>query len=160
MEDFYIYMKSKIFKFIFILSFIPYVYILCWILFGRYIVNGAELHGIERLLESIKDIFQMYIALFPIIPICLTFQMCYIFRRKSKIMFMCSFIPYIFVLLTCLQYAFFGVKFLGSKSYGLEGFLVGIIYYVMGIPLLPICLIVQIIGYISNRKKNLKEKSV
>lgn len=153
-------MKSKIFKFIFILSFIPYIYIVSLILFGGYIVNGVELHGIERLLESIKYVFQKYIALFPIIPTCLTFQMCYIFRRNSKIMFMCSFIPYIFALLTCLQYAFWGVVVFGSKSYGLQGFLAGIICYVMGIPLLPICLIVQIIVYISNRKKNLEENCV
>lgn len=153
-------MKSKLFKFIFILSFIPYVYILALILFGGYTVNGVELHGIERLLESIKDVFYMYIALFPIIPICLTFQMCYIFRMNSKMMFMCSFIPYIFVLLTCLQFAFFGVEFLWSKSYGFQGFYVGMFYYVMGVPIIPICLIVQIILYINNRKKNSKEKSV
>ena len=146
-------MKSKKFKSIFILSFIPYAYILCWILFAKYTVNGVALHGIKRLFECIKDIFHLYIALYPLIPICLTFQMCYTFRRNSKIMLKCSFIPYIFVLLTCLQYAFWGVTFFGSKSYGLEGFLVGVIYYVIGIPLLPIYLIFQIIVYIINRKK-------
>lgn len=153
-------MKSKIFKFIFILSFIPYVYILYLILFGGYTVNGVELHGIQRLFKKIDAIFSMFIALFPIIPILLTFQMCYIFRRKPKMMFMCSFIPYIFVLLACLQFAFFGVDFIFDETYGLEGFLLGIIYYVMGIPIIPICLIVQIILYINIRKKNLKENSV
>jgi len=154
-------MKSKILKIIFILSFIPYLYILSFILFGGYIENGVELHGVERIFQSIKDIFQMFIDIFPIIPICLTFQMCYIFRENFKIMFMCSFIPYIFVLLTCLKYAFWGVEFLSSNLlYGIEGFLVGIIYYVIGIPIIPICLIIQIIGYINNKKKNSKEKSV
>ena len=79
-------MKSKIFKFIFIFSFIPYVYILALILFGGYTVNGVELHGIERLLESIKDVFYMYIALFPIIPICLIVQIIlYINNRKKNL---------------------------------------------------------------------------
>lgn len=153
-------MKSKIFKFIFILSFIPYVYILYGILVGRYTVNGVEFHGIQRLLLKTDVVFSMFIAQFPIIPILLTFQMCYIFRRTPKIMFRCSYIPYIFVLLVCLQFAFFGVEFISSKSYGLEGFLLGIIFYVMGIPIIPICLIVQIILHINIRKKNLKEKSV
>ncbi len=160
-------MKSKIFKIIFILSFMPYVYILCSILFGRYTLNGIELKGIERLLKNIASTFQ-YEIFVPIIPTCLTFQMCYIFRRKTKIMFMCSFIPCIFVLLLGLQYAFFGGRFIGDTLYyGLEGFEIGIlcgfIYYFMVFPILPICLIFQI-GYIiielKNRKNSLKEKSV
>ncbi len=138
-------MKSKIFKIIFILSFIPYVYILYLILFGRYTLNDIE----------------------PIIPACLTFQMCYIFRRKTKIMFICSFIPCIFVLLLGLQYACFGGHFIGDTLYyGLEGFEIGIFcgfyYYFMVFPIIPICLIFQI-GYIiiklKNRKNSLKEKS-
>lgn len=155
-------MKSKIFKFIFILSFMPYVYILCSILFGKYIVNDVELQGIERLLQNTISNFQCYIYTMPIIPTCLTFQMCYIFRKKTKLVFMCSFIPCIFVLLLGLQYAFWGGRFLGDTLYyGFEGFEIGIfsgfVYYVMRVPLLPICLIFQI-GYIVIKLKNKKIK--
>ncbi len=150
-------MKSKIFKLIFILSFIPYVYIMCSILFGGYILNGVELQGIERLLKRSMLDFYYYIYPVPIIPTCLTFQMCYIFRRKTKIMLMCSFIPCIFVVLSGLHYAFFGGQFFGDTLYyGFEGFVIGIFFgglicYVKCFPLLPICLIFQI-GYLINRK--------
>lgn len=156
-------MKSKIFKLIFILSFIPYLYVLSSILFGGYIVNGVELHGIERLSKRIMSDFKYFIYYVPIIPICLTFQMCYIFRKKSKIMFICSFIPYLFVLLLCLQYAIFGGRFLGETLYyGFDGFVIGVFgafaYYVLRVPILPICLIFQI-GYIIIKLKNKKMKS-
>ena len=52
-------MKSKILKFIFVLSFIPYIYIMLDIIFSGYVFNGVELQGIERLLENIKSDFQM-----------------------------------------------------------------------------------------------------
>lgn len=157
-------MKSKIFKIIFILSFIPYAYILYSILFGKYVVNGVELQGVERLLKNISSTLQYEIFL-PIIPTCLTFQMCYIFRGKAKIMFICSFIPFIFMLLLGLQYAFFGGRFLGDTVYyGLEGFEIGIIgglfYYVIAFPILPICLIFQIWYTIKSVKNNLKENSL
>ena len=160
-------MKSKIFKIIFILSFIPYLYILYLILFGRYTLNGIELKGIERLLKNIVSTLQ-YEIFTPIIPTCLTFQMCYIFRRKSKIMFICSFIPCIFILVLGLQYAFFGGRFIGDTLYyGFEGFEIGIfcgfIDYFMVFPILPICLIFQIwyiIIKLKNRKNSLKENSV
>lgn len=158
-------MKSKILKIIFILSFIPYVYILCSILFGGYTLNGIELKGMERLSKRIVSTFK-YEIFEPIIPTCLTFQMCYIFRRKTKIMFMCSFIPCIFILLIGLQCALFGGSFMENTFYGLEGFKIGIFsgfYYFIVFPILPICLIFQI-GYIiiklKNRKNNLKEKSI
>lgn len=160
-------MKSKIFKIIFILSFIPYIYILCSILFGKYTLNGIELKGIERLLKNLVAALK-YDIISPIIPTCLTFQMCYIFRRKTKGVFMCSFIPCIFVLLIGLQYAFLGGKFIGDTVYyGLEGFELGIFcgffYYFMVFPIIPICIIFQIVYLIikqKNRKNSIKEKSV
>ena len=160
-------MKSKIFKVIFILSFIPYVYILCSILFGRYILNGIEIKGIERLWKNLVAALK-YDIISPIIPTCLTFQMCYIFRKKTKVMFICSFIPCIFVLLIGLQYAFFGGSFIGDTLYyGLEGFELGIFcgffYYIVKFPIIPICIIFQIVYLIINlkkRKNSLKEKSV
>lgn len=157
---FIINMKSKIFKLIFILSFIPYVFVIYSILFGKYTANGIELNGIERLSKIIILKYHHYTYATPIIPTCLTFQMCYIFRKNSKVMFMCSFIPYFFALLLSLQYAIFGGRFLGETlHYGWNGFIIGIfgifVYYVIDFPILPICLIFQI-GYIIKTKKQKK----
>lgn len=162
-KDFLPFMKSKILKIIFILSFIPYAFLLYPILFSRYVVNDIELHGIERLLKIIESIFHDCIYAMPIIPICLTFQMCYIFRKKTKIMFLCSFIPYLFVLLLGLKYAVFGGTFGGETVYyGWDGFEIGIfatfVYYIINFPLLPICLIFQV-GYIIIKLKRNKHLS-
>lgn len=159
-KDFTINMKSKIFKLIFILSFIPYVFVIYSILFGKYTASEIELSGIERLSKIIILKYHHYTYATPIIPTCLTFQICYIFRKKSKVMFMCSFIPYLFALLLSLQYAVFGGRFLGETlHYGWDGFVIGIfgifVYYVMDFPILPICLIFQI-GYLIIKRKNKK----
>ena len=159
-KDFTINMKSKIFKLIFILSFIPYVFLIYSILFGKYTASEIELSGIERLSKIIILKYHHYTYATPIIPTCLTFQICYIFRKKSKVMFMCSFIPYLFALLLSLQYAVFGGRFLGETlHYGWDGFVIGIfgifVYYVMDFPILPICLIFQI-GYLIIKRKNKK----
>lgn len=153
-------MKSNIFKLIFILSFVPYVFIIYSILFGKYTANGIELSGIERLSKIIILRYHDYTYAAPIIPICLTFQMCCIFRKNSKAMFICSFIPYFFALLLPLQYAVFGGRFLGETlHYGWDGFVIGLfgifVYYVIDLPLLPICLIFQM-GYIVIKLKNRK----
>lgn len=78
-------MKNKIPKIIFILSFIPYIYILSSILFGKYILNDVELKGIERLMKNIVSSYQYYVYEIPIIPTCLTFQICYLFRKSLKL---------------------------------------------------------------------------
>ena len=161
-------MKSKILKLIFALSFIPYLFILFYILFGKYILNGVELYGIQRLWNILKDIFEEFIFITPILPACLTFQMCYIFKNRTKIMFLCSFIPCLFVLLLGMYGAFFGARFFGETlSYGLDGFFIGIFfafyYYIFNFPIIPICLVFQIsciIIKLKNKKTNLKEKSV
>lgn len=155
-------MKSKILKFIFILSFIPYVYILCTILFGRYILNDVELQGIERLIQRTIYSYRYYVYEIPIIPTCLTFQLCYLFRKKPKLMFICSFIPCLFILLLRIQYAITGGKFLGDTLYyGSEGFEIGIFcgfaYYILKLPIIPICLIFQLICIILKFKKMKKQ---
>ena len=74
-------MKSKILKIIFILSFIPYIFTVCGVIFSIF-GDGIVTKQLLRLLE---DIFESFLVI-PIIPACLTFQMCYIFRKKGKVM--------------------------------------------------------------------------
>ena len=152
------YMKSKILKVIFILSFIPYILIIPTMIFQKHIVNGVELKGLERVIEVLNSYFTEYAYITPIIPVCLTFQMCYIFRKNDKVMFGCTFIPYLFLLLIGLQTAIFGGTFIGDTVYyGLEGFEVGFggafIYYSFLYPILPICLIFQIILIVVKLRK-------
>ena len=112
-------MKSKIFKILFILSFIPYVYMLYSILCGRYTLNGVEINGIDRILNRAAFVFPYYVRNVPIIPACLTFQMCYLNRKKGNMMFMCTFIPLLFTLLVGLLCVFGGASLMGKPIYGL-----------------------------------------
>lgn len=161
-------MKIKIAKIIFIFSFIPYILIIPAIIFQKHTVNGVELQGLERVVEVLNSYFIQNAYIIPIIPACLTFQMCYIFRKNGKIMFLCTFIPCLFVLLIALQTAIFGGSFIGDTVYyGFEGFEVGLgvafIYYALVYPLLPICLISQIVLIVikvRKRKANSKKASV
>ncbi|MEE0059989.1 MAG: hypothetical protein UE295_04085 [Acutalibacteraceae bacterium] len=146
-------MKSKILKIIFILSFIPYIFTVCGVIFSIF-GDGIVTKQLLRLLE---DIFESFLVI-PIIPACLTFQMCYIFRNKRKAMFICSFIPCAFALLVILKYMFFGINILGDTMYyGLDALSVGLfgifIYYVVFFPILPICLILQIVLIIKNKNQ-------
>lgn len=145
-------MKEKILRSIFFLSFVSYLIIPGQLLFGQQIVNGVHVQGIERLLNNILAL-QNYIFYVPIIPASLTFQMCYSFRKKPKIMTMCSFIPCVFiVLLGFLRAIFGGCLFWGGVSYGWEGFKIGIseglICYNIFLPLLPACFVFQVIQII------------
>ncbi len=149
-------MKSKILKIIFILSFIPYIFTVCGVIFSIF-RDGI---GQQQLLKLLDNIFECGIVA-PIFPACLTFQMCYIFRKNRKAMFICSFIPCIFALLVIFKYMVFGIKFLGDTVYyGLDAFSLGLfgvlIYYVVFFPILPICLILQIGLIISNKKAKAK----
>ena len=148
-------MKSKIFKILFILSFIPYVYMLYSILCGRYTLNGVEINGIDRILNRAAFVFPYYVRNVPIIPACLTFQMCYLNRKKGNMMFMCTFIPLLFTLLVGLLCVFGGASLMGKPIYGIDGFKLGVagcLYtYVLIIPIFPICLIFQI-GYLISKK--------
>ena len=154
-------MKRKILKIIYFLSFIPYLLMIFSIIFRKYVIGDVELHGIERFWETIKYFFLEDIF-YPIIPTCLTFQMCYIFRNNDKIMFKCSFIPYIFLLLFGVKSAIFGASFIGDKLYyGFEGYYIGVfstgVYYTIVFPILPIYLIFQIAFIIVKRKSRKKQ---
>ena len=50
-------MKSIGLKIIFILSFVPYLMIVSTLIFGRYMLNGVELQGMERLPSGMCDSF-------------------------------------------------------------------------------------------------------
>ena len=158
-------MKSKvlniILKTLFILSFVPYAYILYGIIFGKYIYNGVELKGIERLARLFVDSISYYTQGLPIIPAVLTYQMCYIFRKKPKKMFACSFIPTAIIICAALITGIAGTTFITSKVYGVDAFLLDIMYgfYVNTrvIPIIPVCVVFQIVFLIINslKKKNL-----
>ncbi|MEE0264623.1 MAG: hypothetical protein UD936_03255 [Acutalibacteraceae bacterium] len=153
-------MKTKIIKAVFILSFIPYVLA---VVFTLFIIceKGIETKQLLRLSE---DIFESFLVI-PIIPACVTFQMCYIFRKKRKAMFVCSFIPCVFVLLVILKYMIFGINILGDTVYyGLDAFSVGLfgifIYYVVYFPILPVCLFFQIVLITLKLKNNKAENKL
>lgn len=153
-------MKSKILKIIFILSFIPYIFTVCGVIFSIF-RDGIEQ---QQLLKLLDNVFECGIVA-PIFPACLTFQMCYIFRKKRKAMFICTFIPCAFALLAILKYMVFGINFLGDTMYyGLDAFGIGLIgvfvYYVMYYPILPICLIFQIVLINSKLIRNKKAKKI
>ncbi len=152
-------MKNIILKVLFILSFIPYLLLVYSIFFGKYIINGVEIQGMELILKNLSHVFSpsSFSIFSPIIVACFTYQMCYIFRKNFKRMLICSFIPCAFILLLALHGALFGAKFLGDTLYyGFEGlyigFLVGIIYYTSYL-IIPACIIFQIICLVINHKK-------
>ena len=154
-------MRDKILKIIFIISFIPYLLLIYTILTGRYMINGTEIHGIERILKNISSSVWYFAYAVPAIPICLMIEISYIFRKKENIIFKCSFIPYIFILAISVFYAFSGVRFLGDTLYyGLEGFEIGIfegLLFYNRVPIIPVCLIIEIYHIIKKLKTNNKK---
>ena len=158
-------MKNIVLKVLFILSFIPYLLLIYSILFGKYFINGIEIQGMERILNNLSYAFSpnSFSIFSPIIVACFTYQMCYISRKNFKRMFICSFIPCVFIILMGLHGALFGARFFGDTlSYGLDGLyfgvLVGIIYYTSYL-LIPVCIVFQIICLIINRMKKETNKS-
>ena len=142
-------MKVKILKVLYYLSFLGYAFVIYVILSGKYYLNGVELQGIQRLLTNLKTYIYYYLFSIPIIPMCFTYQMCYKFRNNRKKLLLCSFIPCLFILLL-------GVKFFDETSYGLPGFMIGVVgglYSYTIILLLPMCLIFQIYLFIKGFKK-------
>ena len=156
-------MKSIGLKIIFILSFVPYLMIVSTLIFGRYMLNGVELQGMERFVKLLGScLFDLFIWR-PIGLACFTFQMCYIFRKKQTVMFVCSFIPYGVGVCFAIYSAIAGISFLSDELlYGLEGFVVGLlgvwVYFVLNFPLLPLCFIFQvacvIVFLVRRSKKN------
>ena len=154
-------MKNKILKILLILSFIPYLYIIYLIFAGKINLNGVELKGGERILENIKNYIPMYTSFIPVIPACLTYQMCFLFRNNTKKLLICSFIPYMFMILVGILYAIFGINVIWDNvSYGFEAFELAIIFQIavgiMKYPVIPIYIIFQIyvIMRMAKEKKN------
>ena len=142
-------MKVKILKVLYYLSFLGYAFVIYVILSGQYYLNGVELQGIQRLLTNLKTYIYYYLFSIPIIPMCFTYQMCYKFRNNRKK-------PCLFILLLGFYHAIFGVKFFDETSYGLPGFMIGVVgglYSYTIILLLPMCLIFQIYLFIKGFKK-------
>jgi len=80
-------MKNKKLKFLFIISFLPYIFI---------IINGIinalagttfifdKIYGFDALLLTILFTLYTLTLEIPLIPICFIFQLCYILKRKVK----------------------------------------------------------------------------
>ena len=161
-------MKEKLLKIIFILSFIPYLVIVGTIvygtIFGIYSVNGVDVNGLEKFTYYLGNAY-WYGIYIPIIPACLTYQMCYINRKNPRIMFLCSFIPCAFILFMGIIDSIFGVSILSSvnMSYGFEGFQLGVVIgfmiYCTIYPIIPVCMFFQLGCIIYQAIKKKKEKT-
>ena len=161
-------MREKILKIIFVLSFIPYIAIIGTIvygtIFGTYSVNGVDVKGIEKFLYCLESAY-WYSIIIPIITACLTYQMCYINRKKPRIMFLCSFIPCAFILFMGIIDSIFGISILSSAnmSYGFEGFQLGVVIgfmiYCTIYPIIPVCMFFQLGCIIYQAIKKKKEKT-
>ncbi len=152
-------MKSRVGKLIFVLSFIPYLLVLYGVCGG---IIGV-FTGLKELIGMFEDTYITFFVIIPIVPACLTIQMCYIFRKKRKIMFICSFIPCIFAVLIAINKAVSGVLYpmTGAMYYGLEAFdiaLFRVLEVYTGFLILPICLIFQIVLIILSIIKKQKAK--
>lgn len=137
---------KKTLKIIFILSFIPYLYLLLNFFTLKCFINGNEIHGFERLLEVIKSNFDMLLYS-PVFPTCIFIQTCYICKLQKKMIFI---FPLIIILLAGLKSMFSGFTFITSAAvYGLEGFkdslLLSLFYYSIIYPIIPIGFIIQLI---------------
>ncbi|MBP0964916.1 MAG: hypothetical protein J5999_06445 [Oscillospiraceae bacterium] len=81
-------------------------------------------------------------------------------QKAAKIILIISFVPYGLVLLSGIFGAIFGVGFFFDTVYGLDGFLIGILGAGMSmiyIPIIPACLIYQIVYLIRSKVEFLKK---
>lgn len=81
-------------------------------------------------------------------------------RKAAKIILMISFIPYVLVLLSGIIGAVFGAGFFFDTVYGWDGFLIGALggcISMIYIPILPACLIYQIIYLIRSKIEVIKK---
>ena len=82
--------------------------------------------------------------------------------NADKIWFRISFVPFLLVVLYGIFSAFFGISFLWSMSYGMDAFLIavvcGVILLVI-IPVLPFCIVWQMIYLIRRRRAKKNEKA-
>ena len=81
-------------------------------------------------------------------------------QKLDKIILIISFIPYGLVLLSGILSAIFGVVFFFGTVYGWDGFVIGVMgacIVMLYIPILPACLIYQIVYLIRNRVEVVKK---
>ena len=73
--------------------------------------------------------------------------------KADKIWFVISFIPFAMVMLYGLYGAVFGIDFLWSRNYGIDGFMLAVIFGgIFILPVLPLCIIWQIIYLVTRHK--------
>lgn len=81
--------------------------------------------------------------------------------KADKIWFAISFVPAALLLLYGLYGALTGVEFLWSKYYGFEGFFISVVFGgILIIPVLPLCIIWQIIFLVNRNKVRKAEKEM
>ena len=76
---------------------------------------------------------------------------------SSRLLLKLSFIPYGLPVLFSIYAAIFGIDFLWSTSYGLEGAVIGLvggIVVLFFIPILPVCIIYQIVYAVSKKRES------
>ncbi|MBR5684466.1 MAG: hypothetical protein IKW96_14525 [Ruminococcus sp.] len=75
--------------------------------------------------------------------------------NADRIWFRLSFVPFLLMLLYGVYSAFFGIDFLWSRSYGLDAFLIAVLFggiALVVVPVLPLCIVWQVIYLIRRRK--------
>ena len=79
----------------------------------------------------------------------------------DKIWFAISFLPVVLLLLYGLYGAVTGVNFLWSSYYGIDGFMLAVIFGgILILPVLPLCIIWQIIFLVNRHKAKKAEKEL
>ena len=83
-------------------------------------------------------------------------------NKVAKILFLISFLPWIFVPINGILGAIFGVGFFFNTCYGWDGFLLGVLGALLGmtlIPILPVCLVYEICYIVRNKVPAAKKVS-
>ncbi|WP_295087012.1 hypothetical protein [Ruminococcus sp.] len=83
--------------------------------------------------------------------------------KADMIWFRLSFVPFMLIVLYGIYSAIFGISFLWSVSYGFYGFLTAVVCgaaILVIIPVLPLCIVWQIIYLIRRHKAKKSEKAV
>lgn len=76
-----------------------------------------------------------------------------VITKADKVWFVISFVPFALVMLYGLYGAVFGIDFLWSRNYGIDGFLLAVFFGgIFALPVLPVCIIWQIIYLVTRYK--------
>ncbi|MDE6133150.1 MAG: hypothetical protein K2G04_07250, partial [Oscillospiraceae bacterium] len=69
--------------------------------------------------------------------------------KVKKVLFALTFLPYAAVLFISLMCAVFGIDFFFSTAYGLDGFLLGLLFsalvMVAFVPVIPVCVVFHVL---------------